>query len=169
MNTTELTASIPPQNQQKALCLFTNLLERQEQVLTAIAEVFNKDVQQGSPPEFVLFLIETSDRLSKIKCTPDEILRILQFLVRFCHSARIYLVELFVRARTYKHRKPLEAVLQACEGYDRLVWQYSSPDRYGDPDDVGCDQFGHCRGASNASAIAQVYIAIDLPFPKGIH
>ncbi|MDO8619996.1 MAG: hypothetical protein Q7R64_01445 [bacterium] len=109
------------------------------------------------------------ERFRQVKYTEEEIAQITAFLERFCSTGILFLTELFIRARIYKHRKPLEIVLTACRKYDELVWKYSTPGRYGDPDDPTCSPPGECRGAHNAGAVARVYLDIELPFPKGIH
>ena len=110
------------------------------------------------------------ERFENVGYSPTEISQITTFLSRFCGPAILYLTELFVRARIYKERKPVEMVLAACQKYDELVWKFSLPDRYGDPDDISSPSpGGECRGANNAGAVARVYLEIGLPFPKGIH
>lgn len=116
-------------------------------------------------PTNVLALDSARERLAKARYSAEEIERILVFLQKFCGTAAIYLTNFFVAAR----KKPFGQVMRACHGYDQLVWQYSSPDRYGDPDDVGVDRHGDCLGMKNANAIAGLYAAVELPLTKGIH
>lgn len=96
------------------------------------------------------------------------------FLSRFCGTAQLYLTQLFVQAKIRK--VDFARVITLCQLYDNIVWSKSFPDRRGDPDDTALDpddmdEDGKavCRGARNAGAIARVYLALNLPFQKGIH
>ncbi|MDO8483296.1 MAG: hypothetical protein Q7S86_05790 [bacterium] len=112
---------------------------------------------------------DMSERLRSVRYTEPEVFEIIKFLNKFCCTAKICLTELFVRSRIYKHPRNLETVLLICNFYDDVVWKYSSPDRYGDPDDISIDANGVCRGARNTGAIVKAYGAVGLPMPKGIH
>lgn len=106
-------------------------------------------------------------RLEKVGYGEPEVCKMDSFLGHFSSwAAQIYLTNLFVRARI--HRKHFWTVLSIYEVYRHAVWSESSPDRYGDPDDVSVDEHGDCRGARNAGAMARVYLALNLPF-SGLH
>ena len=107
--------------------------------------------------------------LQRVHYKETELAEIRAFLTKFSDTAVIYLCRLLERAKVYKHAPPFEQVMKALHGYDRLVWQWSSPWRYGDPDDTGVDYRGECFGARNAGAIANVYKSLQIPIPKGIH
>ncbi len=109
------------------------------------------------------------DDLRRVRYSEHELDELRAFLTKFSDVAIIYLGRLLERARIYKRAPSFERVMKALRGYDRLVWQWSSPGRYGDPDDTGVDSHGDCFGARNTGAIARVYNSLGIPIQKGIH
>src|SRR3989344_7230819 len=80
------------------------------------------------------------EELRLVRYEEAELAEIRAFLEKFCDVAIVFLSRLFERAKIYKKAPPFEQVMKAMHGYDRLVWQFSSPGRYGDPDDVSVDE-----------------------------
>lgn len=108
-------------------------------------------------------IIPAEDRevLLRLGCTELDLWALSQFAQVFSRTGRLYLARIFVNALRQKKRTFAE-VLVVCQTLFDEVWQYGTPDRIADPDDIAPPNVG----LKNTCAFMEAYKRLGLPNPK---
>lgn len=105
---------------------------------------------------------EDKETLLRLGCTNLDLWVLSQFAQGFSRTGRLYLARIFVNALLHKKKKSFAEVLVVCQTLFEEVWQYGTPDRIADPDDIAAPDVG----MRNACAFMEAYKRLGLPSPK---